>query len=378
MSSKVSTALTIAVLLLVAFSLYQTVFLQQEVDRLRQSLSVGTTTVTQQTTVTELRTITQQLYLGGANYSAIYENVKDSVVMIRVLSSSGGSIGSGFVYDEKGHIVTNNHVVQAGNIYRVVFRDGKTYAATLVGSDVDSDLAVLRIVNPPTTLKSLKLGDSKALKIGEEVIAIGNPFGLEGTLTVGVVSQKDRLLPTGRGYSIPGVIQTDAAINPGNSGGPLLNMRGEVVGVNTAIEPAGVGIGYAVPSSIVARVVPKLIESGKYERGWIGIQSTTLEMDIAAAMNAPVQRGVLIVDVVPNSPAQRAGLRGGDRTVSVFNTVVKVGGDIIVAVDGRPIGSLDELLLYLEENTSPGQTVVFTVVRGRETLTVNVTLGVRP
>jgi 2-alkenal reductase len=210
------------------------------------------------------------------------------------------------------------------------------------------------------------------------VIAIGNPFGLEGTLTVGVVSQKDRLLPTGRGYSIPGVIQTDAAINPGNSGGPLLNMRGEVVGVNTAIEPAGVGIGYAVPSSIVARVVPKLIESGKYERGWIGIQSTTLDMDIAAAMNAPVQRGVLIVDVVPNSPAQRAGLRGGDRTVSVFNTVVKVGGDIIVAVDGRPVGSLDELLLYLEENTSPGQTVVFTVVRGRETLTVNVTLGVRP
>jgi 2-alkenal reductase len=378
MSSKVSTALTIAVLLLVAFSLYQTVFLQQEVDRLRQSLSVGTTTVTQPTTVTELRTITQQLYLGGANYSAIYENVKDSVVMIRVLSSSGGAIGSGFVYDEKGHIVTNNHVVQAGNIYRVVFRDGNTYAATLVGSDVDSDLAVLRIVNPPTTLKPLKLGDSKALKIGEEVIAIGNPFGFRGYVDRrGCESERQASAHRPR-IQYPGVIQTDAAINPGNSGGPLLNMRGEVVGVNTAIEPAGVGIGYAVPSSIVARVVPKLIESGKYERGWIGIQSTTLDMDIAAAMNAPVQRGVLIVDVVPNSPAQRAGLRGGDRTVSVFNTVVKVGGDIIVAVDGRPVGSLDELLLYLEENTSPGQTVVFTVVRGRETLTVNVTLGVRP
>ena len=378
MSSKASTALTIAVLLLVAFSLYQTVFLQQEVDRLRQSLSVWTTTLVQTTTVTELRTIMQQLYIGGANYSAIYENVKDSVVMIRVFSSSGGSLGSGFVYDERGHVVTNQHVVRAGDVYRVVFRDGSTYAATLVGSDVDSDLAVLRIVNPPTTLKPLKLGDSKALKIGEVVIAIGNPFGLEGTLTVGVVSQKDRLLPTGRGYSIPGVIQTDAAINPGNSGGPLLNMQGEVVGVNTAIEPAGVGIGYAVPSSIVARVVPKLIETGKYERGWIGIQSTTLDMDVATVMNAPVQRGVLIVDVVPNSPAQRAGLRGGDRTVSVFNTVVKVGGDIIVAVNDKPIGSMDELLLYLEENTSPGQTVVFTVVRGSETLKVNVTLGVRP
>jgi len=378
MSSKASTALTIAVLLLVAFSLYQTVFLQQEVDRLRQSLSVWTTTLVQTTTVTELRTIMQQLYIGGANYSAIYENVKDSVVMIRVFSSSGGSLGSGFVYDERGHVVTNQHVVRAGDVYRVVFRDGSTYAATLVGSDVDSDLAVLRIVNPPTTLKPLKLGDSKALKIGEVVIAIGNPFGLEGTLTVGVVSQKDRLLPTGRGYSIPGVIQTDAAINPGNSGGPLLNMQGEVVGVNTAIEPAGVGIGYAVPSSIVARVVPKLIETGKYERGWIGIQSTTLDMDVATVMNAPVQRGVLIVDVVPNSPAQRAGLRGGDRTVSVFNTVVKVGGDIIVAVNDKPIGSMDELLLYLEENTSPGQTVVFTVVRGSETLKVNVTLGARP
>jgi len=378
MSSRASTALTIAVLFLVAFSLYQTVFLQQEVDRLRQSLTWRTTTVEKQTTVTEFRTVTQQLYVGGLNYTAIYELVKDSVVMIRVLSSSGGAIGSGFVYDKMGHVVTNHHVVQAGNVFRIIFSDGSMYGANLVGFDVDSDLAVLRIVNPPQNLRPLKLGDSRALKIGEEVIAIGNPFGLEGTLTVGVVSQKDRLLPTGRGYSIPGVIQTDAAINPGNSGGPLLNRRGEVVGVNTAIEPSGVGIGYAVPSSIVARVVPKLIETGKYERSWLGIQSTTLDMDIASVMKAPVQKGVLIVDVVPNSPAQRAGLRGGDRTVTVFNTVVKVGGDIIVAVNDRPINSLDELLLYMEENTSPGQTVVFTVIRGGETLRLNVTLGVRP
>ncbi|MEM4186704.1 MAG: trypsin-like peptidase domain-containing protein, partial [Candidatus Caldarchaeum sp.] len=313
-----------------------------------------------------------------SNYTAIYEMVKDSVVMIRVLGQVGSAVGSGFVYDTEGHIVTNNHVVGGGRVFRVVFSDGSMFTAKVVGTDVDSDLAVLKIENPPQGLKPLKLGDSSALKIGEEVIAIGNPFGLEGTLTTGVVSQKGRLLPTGRGFSIPGVIQTDAAINPGNSGGPLLNLRGEVVGVNTAIEPSGVGIGYAVPSSIVARVVPELIQKGSYKRSWMGISATTLDMDIAAAMGAKVQKGVLIVDVTANGPAHKAGLRGGDRNVVVNGVPVRVGGDIITAVDGTPVNSMDDFLLYMEEKTSPGQTITLTIFRGGETLNIQVTLGVRP
>ncbi|MEM4237054.1 MAG: trypsin-like peptidase domain-containing protein, partial [Candidatus Caldarchaeum sp.] len=243
---------------------------------------------------------------------------------------------------------------------------------------VDSDLAVIKLENPPKNLKPLKLGNSTELRIGEEVIAIGNPFGLEGTLTTGVVSQKGRLLPTGRGYSIPGIIQTDAAINPGNSGGPLLNMRGEVVGVNTAIEPGGVGIGYAVPSSIVARVVPALIKDGVYRRSWMGISGTTLDMDIAAAGGYNVTRGVLISQVVNNSPAQRAGLRGGDRTVVVNGVQIVVGGDVIVAVNGVPINSIDELLVYMEEKTSPGQTITLNIVRNNQFITVSLTLATRP
>ncbi|MEM1945845.1 MAG: trypsin-like peptidase domain-containing protein [Candidatus Caldarchaeum sp.] len=380
MASKSSLFAAAVMAVLLALNAYQLYLVQSENQQLRQIISslaaraesMPATVVHETTTV--LSVVTGRV----SNYTAIYEMVKDSVVMIRVLGQVGSAVGSGFVYDTEGHIVTNNHVVGGGRVFRVVFSDGSMFTAKVVGTDVDSDLAVLKIENPPQGLKPLKLGDSSALKIGEEVIAIGNPFGLEGTLTTGVVSQKGRLLPTGRGFSIPGVIQTDAAINPGNSGGPLLNLRGEVVGVNTAIEPSGVGIGYAVPSSIVARVVPELIQKGSYKRSWMGISATTLDMDIAAAMGAKVQKGVLIVDVTANGPAHKAGLRGGDRNVVVNGVPVRVGGDIITAVDGTPVNSMDDFLLYMEEKTSPGQTITLTIFRGGETLNIQVTLGVRP
>ncbi|MEM4303471.1 MAG: trypsin-like peptidase domain-containing protein [Candidatus Caldarchaeum sp.] len=380
MTSKKALFAAAIVAFLLAFNTYQLVLVQAENQQLRQMISsLATQPETKTVTVVhETATVFSVVTARASNYTAIYEMVKDSVVMIRVSSQAGSAIGSGFAYDTEGHIVTNNHVVGGGTVFRVVFSDGSMFTAKVVGTDVDSDLAVLKIDNPPQGLKPLKLGDSSALKIGEEVIAIGNPFGLEGTLTTGVVSQKGRLLPTGRGFSIPGVIQTDAAINPGNSGGPLLNLRGEVVGVNTAIEPSGVGIGYAVPSSIVARVVPELIQKGSYKRSWMGISATTLDMDIAAAMGDKVQKGVLIVDVTANGPAHKAGLRGGDRNVVVNGVPVRVGGDIITAVDGTPVNSMDDFLLYMEEKTSPGQTITLTVVRGGETLNIQVTLGVRP
>ncbi|MCS6784191.1 MAG: trypsin-like peptidase domain-containing protein [Candidatus Caldarchaeum sp.] len=353
--------------------------IREESLQIRQILST-------MTPVTVERTVTQVSYVSTvvtvqaarASYSEIYEAVKDSVVLIRVFTTGGQGLGSGFVYDTRGHIITNYHVIRGATSIRVVFANGDMYAAKVVGTDIDSDLAVIRIENPPSGLKPLKLGNSTALKIGEEVIAIGNPFGLEGTLTTGVVSQKGRLLPTGRGYSIPGVIQTDAAINPGNSGGPLLNLQGEVVGVNTAIEATGVGIGYAVPSSIVARVVPSLIEKGSYQRSWMGVSGITLDMDIAAAGGYAVKKGVLISEVVQNSPAQKAGLRGGTRNVVVNGIPVRVGGDVIVAIDNQPINSIDDLITYLEEKTSPGQTINLTIVRNNQTLQIPLRLETRP
>ncbi len=380
MVSKASVSMAILVVVLTAFNIYQFSVIQAENQLLRQSISslANKLETTPTPAIHQTTTVYSVEAAGVSNFTVLYEMVKYSVVMIKVFSPTGSAIGSGFVYDTQGHIVTNHHVVRGGTSFRVVFIDGSMYKATVVGTDVDSDLAVLRIENPPPGLKPLKLGNSSQLKIGEVVVAIGNPLGLEGTLTTGVVSQKGRLLPTSRGFSIPGVIQTDAAINPGNSGGPLLNLRGEVVGVNTAIEPSAVGIGYAVPSSIVARVVPALIVKGSYQRGWLGISAITLDMDIAAAMGTNVQKGVLIVEVVPNSPAAKAGLKGGDRNVVINGVPVVVGGDIITAVNGVAITSMDDFLLYMEENTSPGQTVTLTIVRGDQTLNVKITLGVRP
>ncbi|MDJ0270075.1 MAG: trypsin-like peptidase domain-containing protein [Aigarchaeota archaeon] len=316
-----------------------------------------------------------------ADIASVYERVKDSVVMVRVLTPFGESSGSGFVYDTLGHIVTNNHVVEDGSVFRVSFLDGAVLEAELVGRDPYSDLAVLKVDASKISLKPLKLGNSSELKIGERIIVVGNPFGLEGTLTTGVVSQKDRLLPTKRGFSIPGVIQIDAAVNPGNSGGPLLNMRGEVVGVTTAIESpirGFVGIGYAIPSTIVARVVPTLIEKGTYEHSWLGIAGRNMNQLIAEALGVSVKRGFLVESVVAGGPAAKAGIRGGEKEIIVDGIRILAGGDIIIAINGLPIKSIDDILTYLEEKTSPNDVVTLTISRDDKILNVDVVLGVRP
>lgn len=311
----------------------------------------------------------------------VYERVKDSVVMIRATGLGWVSMGSGFVYDTEGHIVTNNHVIEGARYISVTFLDGTSFSASVVGADPYSDIAVLKVDTKGITLKPLRLGNSTELKIGEQVVAVGSPFGLAGSVTTGVVSQKGRLLETEWGYSIPSIIQFDAAVNPGNSGGPLLNMNAEVVGITTAIQsPTGsfVGIGYAIPSSIISRVVPSLISKGSYSHSWMGIRGINMDESIAEAMGVDVKRGVLITDVVKGGPADKAGLRGGTRDVNIGGTIVRIGGDIIIEVNGIPIRSFDELLSYMEERTSPGDVIRLTVVRSSQIIYVDVILGERP
>ncbi len=396
-SGKVAVALSFLALLLVGLLVLELDSVSDQLDRVNswigqvarqvegltspapQTTPVATVTytVTVTTTAQPERPVFQPL-----DVSEIYERAKDSVVMVKTLGRLISAVGTGFVYDARGYIVTNYHVVAGGSQIYVSFLDGTMLPATLVGYDVDTDLAVL-VVQPPSgmQLRQLPLGDSRALRIGDPVIAIGNPFGLQGSVTVGIVSQKGRLLPSDRGYLIPGVIQIDAAINPGNSGGPLLNHRGEVVGVTTAIETTTgtfSGVGYAIPSSIVARVVPVLIERGKYSHSYLGISGKELNSLVAESAGTPVKSGFLVETVSNNSPASRAGLRGGNTRITVAGETYLIGGDVIVAIDGHPISSLDDLLTYLVENTSPGDRVVLTVIREGKVVNVPVVLGERP
>lgn len=306
----------------------------------------------------------------------VFDRVSPAVVHIIVNMGEG----SGFVVDESGYIVTNNHVVSGAQQMTVLFSDGTQREATLVGTDPDSDLAVIKVDAAPGELTAVSLGDSDALKVGQMVVAIGSPFGLENTLTTGVVSGLNRFFPGGQApdgssYTIPDVIQTDAAINPGNSGGPLLNLHGEVIGVNTAIESpvrGSSGVGFAVPVNVVKAVVPQLIESGRATHPWLGISGTTLTAELAqsAGLDA-TQRGVLVATVTPGGPAAQAGLRGGDQQTGA-------GGDVIIAVDGRPVREFDDLLGYVIQQTSVGQTITLDVLRGGQSLTIQLTLGERP
>ena len=325
-----------------------------------------------------------QVHVGApSNITLIYEKVKDSVVKISVISLVGEVVGSGFIYDSQGHVITNNHVVEGGERFYVYFLDGSAYEASLVGRDPDSDLAVLRLVlgGKSPALKPLKLGNSSELRIGEQIIVIGNPFELAGTVTTGIVSQKGRLLPSGRGYLIPSVIQIDAAINPGNSGGPVLNLKGEVVGVATAIESVTgqfAGIGYAVSSNVVKRIVPALIENGRYRYSYLGITGSEINELVANALGVDVKKGLLVESVASSGPAARAGIKGGTRTLKVAGKSYLVGGDIIVGIDGTPVNSMDDLLTYLVERTSPGDLIVLTIIRDGSRIDVPVTLGERP
>ena len=298
------------------------------------------------------------------------------------------ALGSGFVWDKQGHIITNNHVVANADKIEVTFSDGSTVPAQLVGADHDSDLAVIKVDVPADKLQPVSLANSDTVKVGQLAIAIGNPFGLEGTMTVGIVSALGRTLPasdgiqTGPVYSIPDIIQTDAPINPGNSGGVLLDAQGQVIGVTAAIEStvgANAGIGFVIPSNIVNRVVPSLINSGSFEHPFLGISGTDLNPDLATAMNLDAStRGALVAEVTPGTPADKAGLRGSDRPVQINGQDVNVGGDVIVAIDEQPVTDMDSLIAYLANNTAVGQTITLTILRDGKDMKVDVTLGARP
>jgi len=289
--------------------------------------------------------------------------------------------GSGFIIDEGGHIITNSHVVEDARRLEVTLASGRKVPGVLVGRDPFNDLAVIKVDVPDEPLHVVRLGDSDQLRVGQMAIAIGNPFGLDRTVTSGVVSSLNRTLRTDGDREIRGVIQTDAAINPGNSGGPLLNSRGEVVGINTAIfSPSGgsVGIGFAIPVNRAKRIVPELIAKGRVSHPWLGISGLTVTPEISQALNLPVEMGVLVVRVTRRSPAALAGIRGGERRVPIGNTIIWVGGDVLVGVDGREVTGMQDLIAYLEDQKGVGETVELEVLRDGLRIMVTATLGERP
>ncbi|MDY7076120.1 MAG: trypsin-like peptidase domain-containing protein [Chloroflexota bacterium] len=323
----------------------------------------------------------------------LYQRANPAVVYIEVLVNEGGTqiplgSGSGFVIDTEGHIVTNAHVVEEADTVKVTFSyDGIVVDAQVLGQDPYSDLAVLEVNLPPAQLVPLTLGDSNALQVGQRVVAIGNPFGLEGTMTVGIVSALGRTLPAqvlqdGGSFSNPEIIQTDAAINPGNSGGPLLDIHGRVIGVNTAIRSmTGVnsGIGFAVPVDTVKRIIPHLIEEGAYHYPYLGIKyNPNFTMaELAGPLGLTVMHGVLISEVTPGTAAARAGLQGGDHEVEVMGMTIMAGGDIIVAIDEYELHTYNDFIAYLVRETEAGQEITLTIIRDGEELDVPVTLGER-
>jgi 2-alkenal reductase len=291
--------------------------------------------------------------------------------------------GSGFVWDAEGHIVTNNHVVADADRVTVYFADGTITEAEVLGTDPNADLAVIKVSLPADRLVPVQAGDSGKLRVGQMAVAIGNPFGLENTMTYGIVSALGRTIASGLSqFSIPEVIQTDAPINPGNSGGPLLDRAGQVIGINTQIvsdSGSNSGIGFAVPINIARRVVPALIAEGRYDYAWLGISGQSLQPEIASLMDLPADtRGALIMETAEDGPAARAGLRGSEQQAKLDGIEVPVGGDVIVSIDGLTVESMDDLIAYLVDQTAPGDEVRIEVLRDGKSRTVEVTLGTRP
>lgn len=296
------------------------------------------------------------------------------------------ALGSGFVWNNDGYIVTNNHVVADAEKIQVKFSDGTIANAKLIGTDVNSDLAVIQLIDYSGTLQPITSSDSSEVKVGQVAIAIGNPYGLENTMTVGIVSALGRSLPTDQtaatSFTIPDIIQTDAPINPGNSGGVLVNDQGQLIGVTAAIESStgsNAGIGFAIPSSTVNKVIPALIKSGKYEHPYLGLTGTTLTPDLASAMKVDTnQRGALVIAVTKESPADKAGLVGSSKEASINGVSTNVGGDIITAIDGQSLTSMDDLIAYLASETEVGQSVKLTVLRDGSEKTLEATVVARP
>jgi 2-alkenal reductase len=320
----------------------------------------------------------------------LYEMVSPSVVYIQVRTDETpefdffptGGLASGFVLDTEGHIVTNNHVVQDAIQIEVTLQDGTMARAEVIGRDPDSDIAVIRINIDPDRLFPVTLGDSSTVRVGEEVVAIGNPFGQQWTMTRGIISALGRSNRAVTGFSIAEMIQTDAAINPGNSGGPLVDLHGNVIGVNTMMfseNSASQGVGFAVPVNTVRRVVPELIATGSYEYTWIGISGGDLSLDVIEGLNLDSDvRGVLVSRVSNGGPADAAGLHGSTSTETFNGFPYEIGGDIITAIDDVPITGISDLIAYLAEYTRPGDKVNVTLIRDGQVIILPVELEARP
>lgn len=324
---------------------------------------------------------------------SLYDTVSPGVVAIQVNTASGGGLGSGFVYDDQGHIITNYHVVEGATDLEVDFPSGYKTTGKVVGTDTDSDIAVIKVNAPAADLHPVKLGNSDGVKVGQTVVAIGNPFGLDSTMTMGIISALGRTLesvhqsPDGSLYTAGDLIQTDAAINPGNSGGPLLNLNGEVIGINRAIrtsgsttvgtEPGNIGIGFAISINIVKRVVPDLIAKGKYDYPYLGLSSLP-DISLAAQNALGLDRavGAYIVGIVPGGPADKAGLVAGSTPTTIQG--LSKGGDLIIAIDDQPILTFGDMLKYLINQKSPGDTVKLTILRDGQEKEITLTLGSRP
>jgi serine protease Do len=350
-------------------------------------------------------------------YVQIYEGANPSVVDIRVVQNTSSTQsdsqyqlpdvpgfpqfsspqsntptqveGAGFVYDSVGHIITNNHVVSDAARIIVTFNDGTQTEATLVGTDPGTDLAVIKVNVDPSVLKPVVMADSTELKVGQITVAIGSPFQLQGTMTTGIISALGRTIEdsstsssSSTSYSIPDIIQTDAAINHGNSGGPLLDLNGQVIGVNTAIEStsdSNAGIGYAIPSSIVKLVADAIIQDGKFEHTYLGIASSAMDSDIAKAMNLdPNTRGIIVTAVANGSPSDKAGLKGYTQETTIDGVTYYIGGDIITGIDGVAINNYNDLISYLLMHTTVGQKVTLKVIRDGQPTNVDLTLIARP
>ena len=327
---------------------------------------------------------------GGKKISDIYEGAKHGVVQVTSTSVVSNSFfgaqeqqaqGSGFVIDKDGHVVTNYHVVEGAKKVQVSFSDEEQMDATVVGTDPSTDIAVLKIQGAMSrSLTPLALGDSSVVKVGDAVVAIGNPFGLERTVTAGIVSALQRRIQAPNGFQIDEVIQTDAAINHGNSGGPLLNANGDVIGVNAQIETesgGNVGIGFAIPIDTVKDVAGQLIKEGKVEHAYLGVELTTITSDLASNFRVPVDKGVLIQHVRDGSPAADAGLKGGTTQVVLAGQTFWLGGDVITKVDGQAVETSDQLASVVTSK-QPGDSLDLEVHRGQETLNVKVELGRQP
>ena len=323
----------------------------------------------------------------ASNFSLteIFERTEESVVQVNIRSDNAinnrGNMGSGFVYKDDGYIITNHHVVDDAERVTVTFLDGESYIAKIIGTDADLDIAVLKVEIGSTYLQPIPIGDSSHLKVGEPIAAIGNPFGLSGSMTSGIISQIGRLLPQDSGYSIPDVIQTDAAINPGNSGGPLLNMKGEVVGMNTAIQSATgefTGVGFAVPSNTIKKVVPVLIRDGIFHHPWMGISGSDVDPDLAKIRELNSSKGFLIATVIEGSPADAAGLQGVTITKEIDGREYPLDGDIIIKIDDIVVRKISDILIHLQREKSIGDELIMTVNRDGTMIEAVLVLGERP